>query len=417
MKNTIINFALAGVLGVSPAVFGEGHNHDSFSFTTQSIESLKLNSLLAVDDTQFVFNNALLNEDWDNFFALHAPALEDKKELILHWAGFTSINPKIILALIEQQSSLLSNSDADFTNPLSALSDKQGFDAQIKDVVTNLSQRFYAYKQWQDKQLQESQATATTAKNTSTAITNSASANSSTAATAALVSVFKKRNKLAVDQHDINHENDDLSGFLATFDRLFPESSVQLQRSSKNTAQSSNQQFVAASFSMDLPWPSGYWYSGGAHSNTGSGYPYSSLDFNNGSGNWGSNTPYVQAAHGGTVTRFSSCNIRVTHASGYSTNYYHMSNLQYNSGDSVQPGAWLGRYANSYNQALCEGGQSSGPHVHFTLLYNGQQVSLHNQYMSGHRIDVGNSNYDDNCNRFYFERNGYRTCAWQPLYR
>ncbi len=204
---------------------------------------------------------------------------------------------------------------------------------------------------------------------------------------------------------------------MATFDRLFPESSAQLQHSSKSTVQSAEQQFVAASFSMNLPWPSGYWYSGGAHSNTGSGYPYSSLDFNNGSGNWGSNTPYVQAAHGGTVTRFSSCNIRVTHSSGYSTNYYHMSNLQYNSGDYVQPGAWLGRYANSYNQALCEGGQSSGPHVHFTLLYNGQQVSLHNQYISGHRIDVGNSNYDDNCNRFYFERNGYRTCAWQPLYR
>ncbi|NMM40266.1 M23 family metallopeptidase [Pseudoalteromonas arctica] len=412
MKNSIINLALAGILGVSPVVFAEGHNNDNFSFTAQSIESLKLNSLLTVDDTQFVFNNALLNEDWDNFFALHAPVLEDKKELILHWAGFTSINPKIILALIEQQSGLLSNPDADITNPLAGLSDEQGFDAQVEDVVTKLSQRFYAYKQWQD-----SQVTAKVSKYNSTAITNLPSTHSSTAATAALVSVFKNRDKLAVDQDNVTHTNVDLTRFLATFDSLFPESSTQLQRSSKNSAQSSEQQFVAASFSMDLPWPSGYWYSGGAHSNTGSGYPYSSLDFNNGSGGWGANTPYVQAAHGGTVTRFSSCNIRVTHSSGYSTNYYHMSNLQYSSGDYVQPGAWLGRYANSYNQALCDGGQSSGPHVHFTLLYNGQQVSLHNQYISGHRIDVGNSNYDDNCNRFYFERNGYRTCAWDRLYR
>jgi len=94
-----------------------------------------------------------------------------------------------------------------------------------------------------------------------------------------------------------------------------------------------------------------------------------------------------------------------------------MSNLQYNNGDTVQPGTLLGRYANSYNQALCEGGQSSGPHVHFTLLQNGQQVSLHNRYISNYRIDVGNSNYDSNCNNFYFERNGRRTCAWQPLYR
>ena len=258
MKNNIVNLALASILGVSPAVFAEGHKHDNFSFTAQSIESLKLNSLLAVDDTQFVFNNALLNEDWDNFFALHAPALQDKKELILHWAGYASINPKIILALLEQQSGLLSNPAADSTNPLAGLSDERGFDAQVEDVVTKLSQRFYAYKQWQD-----SQVTAKKSKYASTAISNSAITNSSTAATAALVSVFKKRNKLAVEQDNVHHANSDLTGFLATFDSLFPESSAQLQRSSKSAAKSSRQQFTAASFSMDLPWPSGYWYSGG----------------------------------------------------------------------------------------------------------------------------------------------------------
>lgn len=406
----MIYVALAGVLGVSPALFAQGHKHNDFNFTAQSIESLKLTSLVAVDDTQFVFNNDLLREDWDNFFALHAPVLEDKKERVLHWAGYTSINPKVILALIELQSGLLSDPDADINNAFAGLSDEHGFDAQLEDVVMMLSQRFYAYKQWQD-----SQATPETSKYAGEEITNRVNTNSSTAATVALVSVLKKQ---VLSKDNVNYAKSDLTGFLATFERLFPDSRAQLQRSSKSALQSSNQQFAAASFSMNLPWSSGYyWYSGGAHSNTGSGYPYSSLDFNNGSGGWGTNTPYVQAAHGGTITRFSSCNIRVTHSSGYSTNYYHMSNLQYSSGDFVQPGAWLGRYANNYNQALCEGGQSSGPHVHFTLLYNGQQVSLHNQYISGHRIDVGNSNYDDNCNRFYFERNGYRTCAWDRLYR
>ncbi|WP_257325694.1 M23 family metallopeptidase [Pseudoalteromonas rhizosphaerae] len=410
MKSKMIYVALAGVLGVSPAVFAQGHKHNDFNFTAQSIESLKLTSLVAVDDTQFVFNNDLLREDWDNFFALHAPVLEDKKERVLHWAGYTSINPKVILALIELQSGLLSDPDADINNAFAGLSDEHGFDAQLEDVVMMLSQRFYAYKQWQD-----SQATPETSKYAGEEITNRVNTNSSTAATVALVSVLKKQ---VLSKDNVNYAKSDLTGFLATFERLFPDSRAQLQRSSKSALQSSNQQFAAASFSMNLPWSSGYyWYSGGAHSNTGSGYPYSSLDFNNGSGGWGANTPYVQAAHGGTITRFSSCNIRVTHSSGYSTNYYHMSNLQYSSGDFVQSGAWLGRYANNYYQALCEGGQSSGPHVHFTLLYNGQQVSLHNQYISGHRIDVGNSNYDDNCNNFYFERNGYRTCAWDRLYR
>ncbi|KPH63226.1 M23 family metallopeptidase [Pseudoalteromonas porphyrae] len=405
MKNQIMNIALVSVLGISSVVSAKGHGHADFSFSEQSIKSLKLNSLVAVDDTQFVFNNTLLNEDWDSFFTLYAPALNEKKELILHWAGYASINPKIILALIEQQSGLLSNLDADINKPLRGLSDKQGFDAQIEDVVTKLAQRFYAYKQWQDVQ------------STGIEITRNASISSSTAATAALVSVLAKRSKLTLDKDEVSNSKSAITVFLTTFDSLFPDSYAQLQTPSIHAVQNNDTRLAAASFSMNLPWPSGYWYSGGAHSNTGSGYPYSSLDFNNGSGGWGSNTPYVQAAHGGTVTRFSSCNIRVTHSSGYSTSYYHMSNLQYNSGDYVQPGAWLGRYANSKGQALCEGGQSSGPHVHFTLLYNGQQVSLHNQYISGHRIDVGNSNYDSNCNNFYFERYGYRTCAWQPLYR
>lgn len=148
----MIYVALAGVLGVSPAVFAQGHKQNDFNFTAQSIESLKLTSLVAVDDTQFVFNNDLLREDWDNFFALHAPVLEDKKERVLHWAGYTSINPKVILALIELQSGLLSDSDADLNNAFAGLSDEHGFDAQLEDVVMMLSQRFYAYKQWQDSQ-------------------------------------------------------------------------------------------------------------------------------------------------------------------------------------------------------------------------------------------------------------------------
>ncbi|WP_404339424.1 M23 family metallopeptidase [Pseudoalteromonas mariniglutinosa] len=397
--------ALSGLFASSFTVLAEGEQRHEFTFSQQTVAGLKLTSILSLDDSQFVFNNTLLSEDWDRFFALHAPALEDKKEFIMHWAGYASINPKIIIALIEQQSNLVTAAEtADMSHPFAALSKEQGFENQLKDVVIQLSQRFYAYKQWQDNPSNMPK---------SATISTNRIASHSTAATAALVSL------LVENQHtQIASTDNGLTHFLATFERLFPESSQQLLLSANSRSLAQDYQSrQAINFAMNLPWPSGYWYSGGAHSNTGSGYPYSSLDFNNGSGGWGSNTPYVQAAHGGTVTRFSGCNIRVTHASGYATNYYHMANLQYSSGDYVQSGAWLGRYANNYNQALCEGGQSSGPHVHFTLLYNGQQVSLQDHFISGHRIDVGNSNYDSDCNRFYFERNGYRTCAWQPLYR
>ncbi|MCF7518375.1 elastinolytic metalloprotease pseudoalterin [Pseudoalteromonas sp. L21] len=403
MNKHLLTLAVTTGLGFSSIAFAGVHNHETFEFSDQAVEQLNLNSLLIMDDQTFVFNNDLLNEDWDNYFASYAPELQSKQAFILHWAGYYSINPKVILALIEQQSEGLSDPSVELESVFKNISDKQGFEEQVKDVVFKLSQRFYAFKHWQEQAVKHD-------KNSNSIKHLIRPSQVSTAATAALASMMSK-------QHNLHAQaNDSLTRFLDIFEQLSPEQSLIL-----NTDQvtfSGEEQSVQATFTMNLPWSQGYyWYSGGAHSNTGSGYPYSSLDFNNGSGGWGSNTPWVQAAHGGVITRFSSCNIRVTHSSGFATNYYHMSNLQYNNGDTVQPGTLLGRYANSYNQALCEGGQSSGPHVHFTLLQNGQQVSLHNRYISNYRIDVGNSNYDSNCNNFYFERNGRRTCAWQPLYR
>ena len=73
--------------------------------------------------------------------------------------------------------------------------------------------------------------------------------------------------------------------------------------------------------------------------------------------------------------------------------------------------------ANNESQATCEGGQSTGPHQHFSLKQNGSFVSLHNVYLSGHRVNVGTVNYDTNCNRFWIEKpNGQKSCANSSLY-
>lgn len=385
----------------SQQIHAAAHHDTQFKLSYQDIAAVNSNSLQVISTDAFVFSNQLNTIDWDNYFSLYAPSLRHKQEVILHWAGYASINPKLLLALIELKSELISEPDPEkLTSPLQGLSAKQGFDQQIEDVALQLSARFYAFEQ-------------ALAQQSTQRIT------ANTPATLALVSLLKLDNShthqqtaKSLNQHSIN---DLLFGYSALFD-----GESLLIDPLKNQQQLNTPQVIepAANFSLSFPWPSSYaWYSGGAHSNTGSGYPYSSLDFNNGSGGWGSSTPWVQASHGGTVTRYSSCNIRVTHPNGYATSYYHMDNLQYRSGDVVQAGAWLGRYASNYSQALCEGGQSSGPHLHWSLLYNGRFVSLHNNYISGYRVDVGNSNYDDNCTNFYFEKNGYRTCAWRRLYR
>lgn len=376
-------------------LFAEAHHNDVFELSDQHLASIKTNSLQIIDSDNFLFNNQLNKLDWPNYFSLHAPSLQKKQEVILHWAGYSSINPKLLIALIELQSGLISTpSDDKFDSPLDGLSNKLGFDQQVKDIAIQLSARFYAFEQaLSQNKLSQLQI--------------------NTPATLAIQSLLAESN--VQTEHVTQHSETRFNQLLAAYKHVSNGESLLIDA---DISSESKQTIQAANFYMTFPWQSGSaWYSGGAHSNTGSGYPFSSLDFNNGSGGWGSNTPWVQASHGGQVTRYSACNIRVTHSSGYATSYYHMDNVQYNTGDVISAGAWLGRYANNYSAALCEGGQSSGPHVHWSLLYNGRFVSLQNAYISGYRVDIGNSNYDDNCSNFYFEKNGYRTCAWSPLYR
>ena len=123
---------------------------------------------------------------------------------------------------------------------------------------------------------------------------------------------------------------------------------------------------------FQLPWRQGYsWKANGAHSHTGSGYPYSSIDVSYDWPGWGGATYTVTAANSGTVTVFSRCQVRVTAPNGWATNYYHMSGISVRSGDYVAADTPIGTYAGNRNEALCEGGSSTGPHLHFSLLYNG----------------------------------------------
>ncbi|MCO7189264.1 MULTISPECIES: M23 family metallopeptidase [unclassified Pseudoalteromonas] len=379
-----------GLSGTQIHAQGQHHDAAAYQLPEDTLTQHAISLLLNIDPQHFLFSNPLQQTDWESLLASHAAHLLPQLETLLHWAGHASINPKLLLALMEQQSQLLTAPSAKaFEQPFGSLVSQSGFSAQLAAITTALSQRYYAFEQQQGQQSDVLHHTLSHARSVSPA-------------TFALHTLLGDQGNVAkVARH---------------FQQLFGDALLNPQAH----LQTSNTESVTIknNFYLNFPWPSGYaWYSGGAHSNTGSGYPYSSLDFNNNSGGWGSNTPWVQAAHGGTVTRYSRCNIRVTHPSGYATQYYHMDALQYQTGDVIDAGAWLGRYANDYNTALCQGGQSSGPHLHFSLLYNGRFVSLHNTYISGYRVDVGNYNYDDNCNRFYFERNGYRTCAWRALYR
>lgn len=169
---------------------------------------------------------------------------------------------------------------------------------------------------------------------------------------------------------------------------------------------------------MDLPfqYPQA-WQFNGVHTWTGDddGTPMSSLDFvQSWSQDWGDDTSenWVAASHDGEVTVFSSCFVHIQHESGWGTRYYHLSNVQVETGQQVKAGELIANYASDMEQALCSGGHSTGPHLHYTLRKDGQFASLHDVAFSGYLVHPGQFSYDNNRNNMWLEKWGTRHFAF-----
>lgn len=440
MKNNfpVVKFGLLASITLAFNISAEEQHIVSkdFTYSSQDISELaKANSTILSDD-QFVFNNELALLDWDNIFASYFPHLLPHQETIMHYAGYYSINPKLLISIAESKSRLATSpSKKSYLFPFGDLSNKEGFEAQIKDVANKLSKRFYAYRKL-----------ALNIGNENYVLLNDSMPSS--AATIAVASLLKvsnqpefigtvdKRSKIkdlrvGLDKKKLKKNKVSITSILNSYENVFAETkdiftqySVEKLEGKSTFNPLSNRVMAQNSSYMPnlyLPWRSGWnWQAtGGAHGYDGSSWPLSSLDFAYVAGNygWGGDKPAVFSSHGGTVTWLSSCQMRVTHSSGLATNYYHMDNLQYRSGSKINAGTYIGEYANTKGAALCEGGQSSGPHLHISLMKNGYWESMQGYAFSGYYIQVGTSNYDNDCNRSYLWKGGYKTCHRTNIYK
>jgi LasA protease len=132
---------------------------------------------------------------------------------------------------------------------------------------------------------------------------------------------------------------------------------------------------------IGLPYAVGQvWQLGGGPHPMASEGARSSLDFTGGDG-------IVRAAADGIA--YTMCGgrgwIRVLHARGYATDYYHLENNINVAGVPVRTGDYLGRIGN----AVPCGGYSTGAHVHFSLLFGGQYVALDGYSLGGWVISQG----------------------------
>jgi LasA protease len=138
---------------------------------------------------------------------------------------------------------------------------------------------------------------------------------------------------------------------------------------------------------LSLPWnPNESWaLRGGPHGWTGTPRPWSSLDFNGGSGQ-------VVAARKGVAFRMCSTGggwIRVDHGDGWTTDYYHLSSMAVANNTSVTRRQYLGNQGVNID---C-GGSASGPHVHFTIRFNGAYQEWNGRAIGGWTLSEGAAAY------------------------
>ncbi|QSX77879.1 M23 family metallopeptidase [Agrilutibacter solisilvae] len=344
-------------------------------------------TVLGAQDLVYSYDE-MFDFDIPAYLGKHAPHLRPHAEVISHWAGYSGISPKVLIALMEQQSGVVSRRGGaqSMRRPFGALSKATGFNEQTRDVALALRRSLYAPP-----------VPAVTPKGLATL----SSANP-------LQALYLRAGESSASAALLGD-----GAFQLVYGRLFngPRKATTSGRFSHGDV---NTKAGPVNGFLQFPFPRGQsWHVGGAHTNTGSGsWPMSSLDMSQGGG-WGSyqGNTWVVASAAGYFKRHSSCFAEVVHTGGWSTTYYHMMNLQYGTGAYVYKNYGIGNPANTTSQALCNGGSSTGPHEHWSLKYNGSHYHLNGVYLSGFQITALGSSYDTYCSRFYLSKNGYRYCS------
>ena len=344
----------------------------------------------------------------------NAPHLVGLAESLYGRADYFSINPKVYLTLFEVTAHLLADPDPD------RLADPFGLDGDFITQVDRLSETLvnaYYLHLYTYSQLPANQRIlpgVISRDGVSLAVDPAVNAGSYAimAGLAKLVNADQLPGLLNVDHP---------AGFFQTWLRLFPgddprDESNHIYHPGEISAVGAPNEL------LQLPYPVGEsWKPNGVHdaAGGGDGTPFTdgaSIDFSPTWPAWNTDTSnmWVVAAASGTPNRISSCSFRISHADGWATSYYHLDNIQSFSG-WINRNDRIGILANTYAQATCNGGFSTGPHLHFSLRHNGALVSIDGTPLSGWYVHAGRWNYDFDRSYFWLERDGVKSFAFQPL--
>ncbi|MEW6569468.1 MAG: M23 family metallopeptidase, partial [Chloroflexota bacterium] len=340
-----------------------------------------------VSDGQFVWGPNVGYFDIRRYLESLGSPLAPSSDDIALWADYTSVNPMILMAVLQLQHGLL-------LDPATAL-DRAQVRLWIEDTALGLATAFYEHLYTWGSRRPIADMPAAASPIIQLADSTLVQLNGDvTSGTYALLQVLGGAGDLASLQAAISPT--DGSGFGPVFGAMFPGTDL------LDTSNNINSATTPPATLLQFPFPQGAtWHFNGPHSwNGGSAPPpYSSMDFYSG-GATCSAPPnlWSVAAASGTSYRPSNytCWLEIDHGAGWTSSYYHLRNTY--SGGAISQNASLGSIACE----ICAGGFATGPHVHFSLKYNGAHISLEGAVLSGWTVHVGPTPY----NSGWLERDG-----------
>lgn len=332
-----------------------------------------------VSDGQFVWGPDVGAFDLRSFLKAHNSPLEPYAPEIELWSSYSSVSPKVLLAVLEVRDGLF--------HFLPRGTSPEEIRARIEDTATDLAMAYYEHLYLWGSRRPHGEASppagpALVFKDKSVALLD----RDLPSGTVAVAAALSEGNDIFDFQRQVSPYGG-AGSFRGVLGALFPEVNP------LDTSTAVNPAGPPPGDLLQFPFPLGAtWTASGPHSWYGGSYPppYSSIDFFTG-GATCAKPPnlYTVAAATGDSFRPSGyrCWVEVDHGNGWVTSYYHLKNSY--SGSRIGRNGKLGTIACE----ICAGGFATGPHVHFSLKYNGAYVSLEGVNLSGWTVHVGNQPY------------------------
>ena len=362
-----------------------------------------------LSDGQFVWGPNVGNFNIEAFLNGHDSPLASYAKSIESWARYYSINPRVVLTLLESNYELISNFDPS--------ADPGTVHQLIEKTSADLSLAFYQHM-YEMGTRQKGRAPFFAQGGQSFEFEDGTlaeltwSPSSASYALAAVESKGKLQNPTFSTQ-----AVGGIGDFETAFGYFFPETDP------FDTTNNLEPDSPPPDDYFQLPFPLGAtWTFSGVHSWSGSAaYPdRSSLDFSTPWSNY-PDSPYkntVAAAPGNSLILEPNpaitdipCWVEIDHGGGWSTHYYHLVNL--GSSGAVGPMS-QNQLIGGIGTETCNGGWASGPHVHFSLFYNGAPYDLEGLKFSGwtiHEEPLGSNLYFAGS----IERDGVTLTPWHWL--